>query len=63
MFYIFRTKIYKDQMFYNDLCHRYFIEGYITNFILDDIKAGCRILLCQAYHREKKDIVSDDEYV
>ena len=25
MFYIFRAKIYKDQLFYNDLCYQYFV--------------------------------------
>ena len=31
-------------MFYNDLCHQYFGEGYITNFTIDDIRTDCRVL-------------------
>ena len=57
MFYIFRTKIYDDQIFYNDLCHRYFGVVYITNFTVNDIKASCCVLLCRAIHKREKMIM------
>ena len=57
MLYIFRAKIYIDQLFYNDLCYRYFREGYITIFTVDDIKAGCRVLSYQAIHKKEKMIL------
>ena len=57
MWYIFRAKIHKDQLFFNDLCYQYFGEGYITNFAVDDIKAGCRALMYQAIHKKEKMIL------
>ena len=57
MFYIFRAKIYNDQMFYNDLCYQYFGEGYITNFSVEDTKAGCCVLSNRAYHKRDKMIL------
>ena len=57
MFYIFRAKIYNNQMFYNDLCYQYFGEGYITNVTVDDIKAGCCALSYQAIHKREKMIL------
>ena len=54
MFYISWAKIYNDQLFYNDLCYQYFGEGYITNFTVDDIKAGCHALSYQAIHKREK---------
>ena len=54
MFHIFQAKIYKDQIFYNDLFYLYFGEGYITNFTVDDIKAGRCVLSHQAYYKREK---------
>ena len=41
-------------MFYNDSCYQHFSEGYITNFTVDDIKAGCRVLSYRAFHKREK---------
>ena len=54
MFHIFRAEIYNDQIFYNDLCYQYFGKGYITNFTVDDIKAGCCVFSYQAFHKTEK---------
>ena len=54
MFYIFRTKIYNEQIFYDDICYWYFGEGYITKFTDDDTKAGCRVLSYWAIDKKEK---------
>ena len=44
-------------MFYNDLCYQCFGEDYITNFTVDDIKAGCCVLSYQTFHKTEKMIL------
>ena len=39
-------------MFYNNLCYQYFGEGCITNFTVDDAKAGCHAVLYQVYEKK-----------
>ena len=53
MFYILRAKVYNDQILYNDLCCQYFGEGFITNFIVDDIKSGFCVHSYQVYHKRE----------